>query len=779
MGDNREKQLGIEGFTINEEFRLAIAIKENFQGAWKDKTLGEYTDSELTLANLRTICPDEVILDFEDKDKIEQTKNKLAEEKISYALYDSGSRGVHFHIKFSGLLKLPIDYRNFMREQIIRHFESDLAKKSERTLIAIPGKPHWKTGRMKKLLEGECQDNQIPKWVIPEPPKDPAASQPTKGSFIPEGLNIPCPALQRILDDGVGKGKRNQVRAAVVTWFSRELGLSKEAAIEKVLEWNQKCQPPEDERKVIQTALAMIDNGNYAYGCSSRQEFCPFTDEKTGIPNKAACKWLKKYYELLDDSFYRDIPVATLKREPCFSNPIPKGNLISDYIDCFSKVTDAYEEYHLSTALAVMSMLTDRRAMINLIPEPFFPSLWMMLIGDSSISRKSTAIRLGKKILTELGLANRLMPDDSSPEGMIKDLSEKCGNAQRIFLQEEFEEFFASLGKDYKSGLAGTFCKLYDSPGFYARRLTKESAILNHVFMPLLTATTIQTFSVGRNVPAHVRNGLFARMRIVYPQRKKRIKPVERPTNEMLVQQKEVIARFRYLYNFFYRINLEHPEYVEVDQDAISIFNAWYQQQAEELQDNQEQEAVDKRTFFNRLQADVWKIAFMVHIGRPEYKDALEKLYQQETRPKDTLEILEASGRPSTIDRLKFAASFLKIDREDVETALKVAAIFSFYSERFISAIGSSVNTNSVEKVFDTILRRFESKNSKDVLWNDALRFSHITSFEFNRCIDTLVESNKVRVIETDGQSRNRRPLRFLRPLDPDEVDKPKKGVQK
>ena len=134
----------------------------------KWKKWKECSEEEKTKANLRQIFPEEVVLDFENKEILEESIKKLKEKNFGYEIYDSGSRGIHIHIFLYGLENYSLNIRNQIRKKIIKVFGSDESKSSEATLVARFNKPHFKTMKEKTLIESCDKFSLIPKEIILE-----------------------------------------------------------------------------------------------------------------------------------------------------------------------------------------------------------------------------------------------------------------------------------------------------------------------------------------------------------------------------------------------------------------------------------------------------------------------------------------------------------------------------------------------------------------------------------------------------------------------------------
>lgn len=103
--------------------------------------------------NQRQVLYNEVVLDLEDKSLFEGIISSLDEADLFYVAWDSGSRGCHINLFFD---------RHLQEEEkrvLIERFFCDDQKAHERTLIAMEGCPHWKTGKPKTLLIDKTKDN--------------------------------------------------------------------------------------------------------------------------------------------------------------------------------------------------------------------------------------------------------------------------------------------------------------------------------------------------------------------------------------------------------------------------------------------------------------------------------------------------------------------------------------------------------------------------------------------------------------------------------------------
>ena len=137
---------------------------------WRGTTVEEFYEK----ANNRTILDIELLFDFDEDDKgstnPEDIKKygfkaikKLNESGIYGECYFSGSKSIHYSVLVPELRLLSNYQRERFKERALNplnedktvSFKADLQKKAKRTMIAMEGQFHWKTGNIKTRLKDE------------------------------------------------------------------------------------------------------------------------------------------------------------------------------------------------------------------------------------------------------------------------------------------------------------------------------------------------------------------------------------------------------------------------------------------------------------------------------------------------------------------------------------------------------------------------------------------------------------------------------------------------
>ncbi len=111
----------------------------------------------LNKASHRTVMDIEILLDIDEAQPYPSIEEKataicqsLQEKKIKYRAYFSGSKSYHISILLPQLRLLPQHMMCEYKKKILYQFGADLQKASRRTMIALEGVRHWKTGKPKR-----------------------------------------------------------------------------------------------------------------------------------------------------------------------------------------------------------------------------------------------------------------------------------------------------------------------------------------------------------------------------------------------------------------------------------------------------------------------------------------------------------------------------------------------------------------------------------------------------------------------------------------------------
>lgn len=149
-------------------------------------------------------------------------------------------------------------------------------------------------------------------------------------------------------------------------------------------------------------------------------------------------------------------------------------SFVDKYIKWASSLGDAAVQYHQAGAFVILSGLLAGRVNLPTSFGTIKPNVWFMLLADTTLTRKSTAMDIAMDLLMDVD-SEPLLATDGTIEGMMGGLSTRPG-VPSIFLRDEFSGFLEQLSKkDYYAGMAETLTKLYD--GKTQKRMLKKEVI--------------------------------------------------------------------------------------------------------------------------------------------------------------------------------------------------------------------------------------------------------------------------------------------------------------
>ena len=150
-----------------------------------------------------------------------------------------------------------------------------------------------------------------------------------------------------------------------------------------------------------------------------------------------------------------------------------RQSFVERYISWATIVTDAAPQYHQASAFMLLSALMAGNVKLPTSFGTIIPNLWFMTLGNTTLTRKSTAAGMALKLLYDID-ENYLLATDASVEGLLAGMSTRPGESS-IFVRDEFTGLLEAIGnRDYMAGFAEQLTKLYDGDAL-KRILRKET----------------------------------------------------------------------------------------------------------------------------------------------------------------------------------------------------------------------------------------------------------------------------------------------------------------
>jgi uncharacterized protein DUF3987/DNA primase RepB-like protein len=176
---------------------------------------------------------------------------------------------------------------------------------------------------------------------------------------------------------------------------------------------------------------------------------------------------------LLTTHRFLNMPVLlTAKEEDAIETTI-----IDDYKAWATETTDAVPIFHEIGCTVLLSALMSTTLRLDISNKKIVPNLWAILLGDSTLTRKTTAMDMAVDFVLEVN-RDLILGSDASAEGLLSALSLRPKQVS-IFHRDEVTGFFDAIGrKEYLASLPEVMTKLYDVPKYMARILKKDTYVV-------------------------------------------------------------------------------------------------------------------------------------------------------------------------------------------------------------------------------------------------------------------------------------------------------------
>lgn len=160
---------------------------------------------------------------------------------------------------------------------------------------------------------------------------------------------------------------------------------------------------------------------------------------------------------------------------------ITEDGFLVDYKKWGDAATDAPEEFHELACFIALSALTSSGLKLETFYGDVVPNLWGLVLGESTLTRKTTAMRMAMDIVSDID-ETAIVATDGSAEGLISGLSNRPRRVS-VFYKDEVSGFFDQINrKDYLAGMPETLTQLYDVPKIMQRVLKKETITITEPY---------------------------------------------------------------------------------------------------------------------------------------------------------------------------------------------------------------------------------------------------------------------------------------------------------
>lgn len=190
------------------------------------------------------VYSDTLFVDFDSGDGSSETfESILSTQNYAYTLYNSGKKGVHFHVPIVPMFHPDVPHSQKMWMSSLGLNSVDLSIYRHTGLFRLPGTIHKDTGRKKELVRQE-QGNKLSIPIVSRIVSD-ISVETYGGSDLARVLQK---VLRSIVDDP-GPGNRH-IRLVAIAKEFLEIGMSVECTEEFIRAVNQEWSNPKDEDEI-------------------------------------------------------------------------------------------------------------------------------------------------------------------------------------------------------------------------------------------------------------------------------------------------------------------------------------------------------------------------------------------------------------------------------------------------------------------------------------------------------------------------------------------------
>lgn len=277
---------------------------------------------------------------------------------------------------------------------------------------------------------------------------------------------------------------------------------------------------------------------------------------------------------------------------------LSKEGFLQDYMR-FSESQESPEDFHLWTALGLLSSALSRNVWIDMGHFKLYPNLWIVLVAESGMMHKSTVLGMGARMLREALPELPFCSQKLSTESLIEILAaqtEKNQKAAITILASEFSVFFGKSVID--QSLIHVLTDIWDCAEYWSyTTVTRGEKLIRNLYVTMLAGTTPEW--IKSSLPEDSVGGGFAsRMLLIYRTESGKTR---RAFPEM---SKEAIAARQRCVNDLKSINNMMGE-MRMTREAKQYFSNWYS-----LQDHKDVPA-SMRGYFSRKGDYILKLSMI------------------------------------------------------------------------------------------------------------------------------------------------------------------------
>lgn len=382
---------------------------------------------------------------------------------------------------------------------------------------------------------------------------------------------------------------------------------------------------------------------------------------------------------------------------------------VERFVTWATSLGDAAPQYHQAGAFVILSALMCGRVSLPTSFGTIIPNMWFMLLADTTLTRKSTAMDIAVDLLAEVDV-DTIMATDGSLEGLLQGLSMRPGRPS-IFLRDEFTGLLEAMTKkDYMAGMAETLTKLYDGK-FQKRILRKETIEIRDPCL-ITFAGGIRSKTQQLLTFEHISSGFIPRFIFLTASSDvSKVRPLGPPIQRDIAVREELLAEIRQMYAFYNQTIDIHVEGTGIQLSPVA------------------------RKWKGELTAEAW-----ARYGK--FESSLLDAGVQSEHPDLMTPLYARLGISALKAAVLLAASEMQdeviVEEIHVLHAISFAERWRQYAIDVVNGVGMTQSEREIERVYNSI------KRQPGISRSQLMQHHHLTAQNANALFTTLEQRGMI-----------------------------------
>lgn len=396
---------------------------------------------------------------------------------------------------------------------------------------------------------------------------------------------------------------------------------------------------------------------------------------------------------------------------------------VERYIEWAKQLGDAAPQYHQAGAFIALSSVLSGTVRLPTSFGVIQPNLWFMILADTTLTRKTTAMDIAMDLIAEID-SDAVLATDGSIEGLMTSLQTRPRRPS-VFLRDEFTGLLEMIVKrDYYAGMPELFTKLYDGK-MQKRVLRKETVEIKDPCL-IVFAGGIKNRMTQLLKVEHVSSGFMPRFVFITAESDvSRLRPLGPPTHQSQ-GNREAIKN---------ELDDMHSHYGGTQQ--ISVLGGAVK--TEGPKEFKAQLTPDAWARYNRIEAAMLEAG--IASARPEIMTP-------------TFDRLSKSILKSAV----LIATSRKLAEGEIEVTVADVIKAAYYGEAWracVIDIMDSVGKGASERQLELILGAVRKRGDRGIERSTLMRSYHLTARDIEDALTTLEQRGVItrsRIAGTKGE---------------------------